>query len=206
MLTGTAPSGSQIVDFVGYGEANASESRPSPALTNTTAAIRGSGGCVDTDDNHADFTTAQPSPRNSRSALAPCFAPATPQIPSAGVTNAASFLPGAIAPGEIITIFGSSLGPEALARLQLTADRQFVAKSVSGTRVLFDGVPAPIIYTTAGQVSAVVPYAVSGRATTDLQVEYNGRTSNRVTLNVAPSSPGICSGSVGNGEGVPPLS
>ena len=191
VLTGTAPSGSQIVDFVGYGEANASESGPAPALTNTTAAIRGSGGCVDTNDNRVDFTIGQPSPRNSRSALAPCFAPVTPQISSAGVTNAASFLPGAIAPGEIITIFGSSLGPEALAGLQLTPDRQFVTKLVSGTRVLFDGVPAPIIYTTAGQVSAVVPYALSGRATTDLQVEYDGRASNRVTLNVAPSSPGI---------------
>jgi uncharacterized protein (TIGR03437 family) len=191
VLTGTSPSGSQIVDFVGYGEANASESRPTLALTNTTAAIRRSGGCVDTNDNQTDFTTGQPSPRNSRSALAPCFAPPTPQISSAGVTNAATFLPGAIAPGEIVTIFGSSLGPEALAGLQLTPDRQFITKSLSGTRVLFDGVPAPIIYTTAGQVSAIVPYAVSARTTTDLQVEYNGRTSNRITVDVVPSRPGI---------------
>jgi uncharacterized protein (TIGR03437 family) len=191
LLTGTSPSTSQIVDFVGYGEANASESRPTAALTNTTAAIRRSGGCVDTNDNQTDFTTGPPSPRNSRSASAPCFTPATPQISSAGVTNAATFLPGAIAPGEIITIFGSSLGPEALSGLQLTPDRQFITKSVSGTRVLFDGVPGPIIYTTAGQVSAIVPYAVSARATTDLQVEYNGRISNRITLEVVPSTPGI---------------
>jgi uncharacterized protein (TIGR03437 family) len=191
VLTGTSPSGSQIVDFVGYGEANASENRPAPALTNTTAAMRRSGGCVDTNNNQLDFTIGPPSPHNTRSASAPCFAPATPQISSAGVTNAATFLPGAIAPGEIVTIFGSSLGPEALAGLQLTADAQFVTKSLSGTRVLFDGVPAPIIYTTAGQVSAIVPYAVSARGTTDLQVEYNGRTSNRITLDVVASRPGI---------------
>ncbi len=191
VLTGTSPGGSQTVDFIGYGEANASENQPAPALTNTTAAVRRSGGCVDTNNNQADFTTAQPSPRNSRSAIAPCFVPPTPQISSAGVTNAATFLPGAIAPGEIITIFGSSLGPEALAGLQLSPDAQFITKSVSGTRVLFDGTPAPIVYTSAGQVSAIVPYGVSSRATTDLQVEYNGRISNRITLDVVPSRPGI---------------
>jgi predicted extracellular nuclease len=64
LLTGTFPSGSQILDFVGYGEANASETRPAAALTNTTAAIRRSGGCVDTNDNQTDFITGTPSPKN----------------------------------------------------------------------------------------------------------------------------------------------
>jgi uncharacterized protein (TIGR03437 family) len=191
VLTGTFPSGSQIVDFIGYGEANASENQPAPALTNTTAELRRSGGCDDTNNNQADFMTGLPSPRNSQSAFAPCFVPATPRISSAGVTNAATFLPGALAPGEIITIFGSSLGPEALAGLQLTPDAQFITKSVSGTRVLFDGAPAPIVYTSTGQVSAIVPFGVSSRGTTDLQVEYNGRISNRITLDVLPSRPGI---------------
>ena len=73
VLTGTSPSGSQIIDFIGYGEANASENQPAPALTNTTAAVRRSGGCVDTNNNQADFTTGQPSSRNSRSPFAPAL-------------------------------------------------------------------------------------------------------------------------------------
>jgi predicted extracellular nuclease len=52
-LTGTCPTG--LVDFMGYGAANCSETSPTPALTNTTAALRKSDGAQDTDDNSADF-------------------------------------------------------------------------------------------------------------------------------------------------------
>ena len=68
-LTGTCPSGGGIVDFVGYGAANCSETSPTGTLSNTTADIRRSGGCDDTDQNLADFTIATPAPRNS--AIAP---------------------------------------------------------------------------------------------------------------------------------------
>jgi uncharacterized protein len=71
-LSGTAPSGSQIVDFVGYGAANAAEGSTAPELTNTAAAIRQSAGCTDTNNNRADFQGGSPSPRNSRSQAKPC--------------------------------------------------------------------------------------------------------------------------------------
>ena len=51
-----------MVDFVGYGNANASEGGPAPALTNTTAAIRQAGGCADTNNNRADFSVGSPAP------------------------------------------------------------------------------------------------------------------------------------------------
>jgi uncharacterized protein (TIGR03437 family) len=57
-----------------------------------------------------------------------------PQI--ASVVNAASGTAGALAPGEIFSIFGLGVG---------------------GT-VLVNGVPAPPLYTSSGQVNAVVPY------------------------------------------------
>jgi len=62
----------QIVDLVGYGAANFFESAPTPLLTNTTAALRSSAGCTDTDVNNADFTTGAPAPRNTASPLSPC--------------------------------------------------------------------------------------------------------------------------------------
>ena len=43
-----------------------------PALSNTTAALRGGGGCTDTDVNESDFAGATPAPRNSATAAAPC--------------------------------------------------------------------------------------------------------------------------------------
>ena len=47
-----------------------------------------------------------------------------------------------------------------------------VTNSLAGTQVLFDGVAAPMIYTLKGQVSAVVPYAVAGKTSTQVQVQY----------------------------------
>jgi uncharacterized protein len=68
-LVGACPSG--VVDFVGYGATACAETAPAPGLTNTTAALRNSGGCSDTDSNAADFTTGAPTPRNS-SSTSPC--------------------------------------------------------------------------------------------------------------------------------------
>jgi uncharacterized protein len=62
--TGACPT-ANIVDLVGFGAANCSETAPTPALTNTTAAIRLNGGATDTDSNVADFATGAPTPRNS---------------------------------------------------------------------------------------------------------------------------------------------
>src|ERR1035437_3072227 len=66
-LDGAAPSGSQIIDFVGYGGAYSAEGSPVAALDNTTAAIRKSGGCSDTNNNRVDFSLGSPAPRNSHS-------------------------------------------------------------------------------------------------------------------------------------------
>ena len=76
-LSGTCPTGLSVIDFVGYNStANCFEgSAPTPALSNTTAAIRLSNGCTDTDQNGSDFVTGVPTPRNSLSALNPCSTP-----------------------------------------------------------------------------------------------------------------------------------
>lgn len=72
-LSGSCPTGASIIDFVGFGTANCFEgSGATPALTNTTAALRNMNGCTDTDNNSADFTTGAPNPRNSASPASPC--------------------------------------------------------------------------------------------------------------------------------------
>jgi hypothetical protein len=63
----------QIVDLVGYDGANFFEgSAPAPAASNTTAVLRGAGGCTDSDDNAADFAAGAPGPRNAASPPSPC--------------------------------------------------------------------------------------------------------------------------------------
>jgi uncharacterized protein (TIGR03437 family) len=113
------------------------------------------------------------------------------QLSAAGIVNAASFKSGGVAPGEIVTIYGSGFGPVTIATAELTADRRSLAKQLSATRVLFDGVPSPMVYSVDGQLSAVVPYAVAGKQTAAVQVEYVGVRSNSVMLPVVGASPAL---------------
>ncbi|MEY2890789.1 MAG: hypothetical protein RJA98_697 [Pseudomonadota bacterium] len=62
----------QIVDLVGFGSATFFEGSAAPTLTSSTALFRQAGGCSDTDNNSADFSTSTPAPRTSASPLAPC--------------------------------------------------------------------------------------------------------------------------------------
>jgi hypothetical protein len=64
-LSGACPASASILDKVGYGAANCSETATTPALTNTTSASRKGGGSIDTDNNLADFTVGDPSPRGA---------------------------------------------------------------------------------------------------------------------------------------------
>lgn len=69
----TAVQAERIIDLVGYGTANFHEGPDAaPGLSNTTAGFREGNGCVDTDDNAADFTAAAPAPRNTASPASAC--------------------------------------------------------------------------------------------------------------------------------------
>jgi uncharacterized protein (TIGR03437 family) len=114
---------------------------------------------------------------------------ARPSFTAAAIVNAASFKGGAVAPGEMVTIFGTGIGPTTLAGFQIA--NNLVSASVAGTRFLFDGNPAPIIYVSATQSTVMVPYAVAGKTTTQVVAEYQGVQSAPVTLNVADAVPGL---------------
>jgi uncharacterized protein (TIGR03437 family) len=113
-----------------------------------------------------------------------------PVLGSAAIVNAASYAGGAVAPGELLTIFQANFGPGALVPAALDSNG-LVSSNLSGTQVFFDGKAAPLIYSLAGQVSAVVPYEVSGKQQTVVQYEYNSVMSNPVTVPVAATAPAI---------------
>jgi uncharacterized protein (TIGR03437 family) len=124
-----------------------------------------------------------------------------PTATAAGVVNAASFQGGPVAPGELVTIFGTAIGPTTLAGYQITAYNYF--DSLAGnTTVLFDGIPAPLIYASAGQTTAIVPYSVAGQSSTQMVVVYQGQTSAPTTVPVAAAAPALFSAnSSGKGNG-----
>jgi uncharacterized protein (TIGR03437 family) len=114
----------------------------------------------------------------------------SPVFTAQGVANAASYQGARVVPGELIVIFGSDLGPPALQQPSVSPSG-VVATIAGGTRVLFDGTAAPMVYASAGQVSAVAPFGIQGRASTQVQVEYLGVLSAPVAIPVAGALPGI---------------
>ena len=134
------------------------------------------------------------------------------------ITNAASYATGAVSPGENIVLFGTSIGPPTLTYGTLNASGTLLNTSAGNTRVLFDGVPAPVVYAWDPQTSVMVPYEVAGRPTTSVVVEYQGVQSAPVVYSVRPAVPGIYTqnysgtgpgaivnqdGVTGNGPGTP---
>jgi uncharacterized protein (TIGR03437 family) len=114
---------------------------------------------------------------------------AAPSFSVTGVVNAASGSSGAVAAFEVLAVRGTGLGPES--GVTMTTSGGKCATTAGGTRVLFDGVAAPVLYASSTQVYAVVPGAVAGRGTTSVQVEYGGVASQSVALNVADYAPAV---------------
>jgi uncharacterized protein (TIGR03437 family) len=106
------------------------------------------------------------------------------------VVNAASYAEGAIAPGEIVLLGGSNLGPSPLVGLSLDANG-FVSTTAGGVQVTFNGTPAPIVYASATAVAVVAPYELDGKGSADIQVKVGGQVSNTLTVPVTASAPGI---------------
>ena len=126
-------------------------------------------------------------------ALLPCVGVAQTVKPTiSAIVNVASYGAGPIAPGEMVAIFGSAMGPPQLVNLQLDAQGK-VATTLAEVQVLFDGTAAPLIYVSQTQISAMVPYGVAGKNTTQVQVVYRGIASDAFSKAVAQSAPGLFS-------------
>jgi uncharacterized protein (TIGR03437 family) len=117
------------------------------------------------------------------------LAPSGTKIAAAAIVNGADYAEGPVAPGELVTIFGYSVGPAIGAVMDIKSAT--VATLLAGSRVLFDGVAAPLLYTDSGQVNAVVPHSVVGQTSTRVQMEYLGLTSDALSVPVDAGSPGI---------------
>jgi uncharacterized protein (TIGR03437 family) len=76
------------------------------------------------------------------------------------VVNAASFgQPDYVAPGEIVSITGLSIGPAQPVSYSVVSG--VVSSNLNGLQVLIDGLAAPILYASANQINAIMPWGVT---------------------------------------------
>ena len=154
---------------------------PAPWAAIASLALDGSGNLFAADDDLSRIVEL-PSATG-------CTASVLPLIPEPGPVSAANYV-GLVAPGELVAIFGTVVGPAQPAGLAVDANGM-LATSIGQTQVLFDGVPAPMVYASPGQTMAIVPFGVAGQIYTNLQVSVNGYLSNAVPVQLTESQPGI---------------
>ena len=114
-----------------------------------------------------------------------------PQPTIMSVLNAASYATGAVSPGELVTIFGTAIGPATPVGAATNPSSGKLATTIGGVQVLFNGIPAPMIYAASERVSAVVPYEMASVASPLVWIEYAGQTSNEFELTSTTTAPAL---------------
>ncbi|MBK5294878.1 MAG: hypothetical protein JJE04_24770 [Acidobacteriia bacterium] len=108
-----------------------------------------------------------------------------PAISPGGIVSAASFTPGPLAPGGIISIFGSSLsqGTNPAPAFPLPTE-------LGGTRVASGGVNAPLFFGSPGQVNLMLPYTLTPNTSHQLALRRSGQFPIAEII-VADAQPGL---------------
>jgi uncharacterized protein (TIGR03437 family) len=94
------------------------------------------------------------------------------------IANNSSGVGSQLAPGEIIYIKGSGLGPG-------NGVSGPYGTALAGVEVTFNSVPGTLLYVSSTQIDVVVPYEVAGAATTSMIVTYQGAQSAPLSQQVA---------------------
>jgi uncharacterized protein (TIGR03437 family) len=114
------------------------------------------------------------------------IAPPIPVVSTNGIVNALSSLP-SIAPGSLISIWGTNLAPAAA-----TPDPPaLVANSIGGTSVTINGFAAPLLYVSPTLINAQLPFEVGPGAAARLVVEVDGAKSAPALFPVTATAPGV---------------
>ena len=108
-----------------------------------------------------------------------------PLVNAGGVVNAASFN-APVAPGSLVSIFGSHLAPNVAQAASIP-----LPDSLAGVAVSFNGLIAPLLFVAPGQINAQLPFEISSSASVDVVVNNNGVLSAPQTVQVSPYGPGI---------------
>jgi uncharacterized protein (TIGR03437 family) len=116
-----------------------------------------------------------------------------PAVNDGGVVNNASFAPSpaGVAPGSIAAVFGSSLNNGSSALSSSFGLDGRLAANLGGAGVTLNGIPAPIFYSTPGQLGIQIPFELAGLSSGTIQVTVGGQTSAPRTVFLDGFAPGI---------------
>jgi len=115
---------------------------------------------------------------------------------AAGVVNAASYATQApIAPGTLISVFGSQLSDSSAGANSLP-----LPVNLGGSSMVIAGAQAPLLYASNGQVNAQVPYGIQVNAGQQYVIARGSMLSVAQGLTIAAASPGVFT-SDGSGKG-----
>jgi uncharacterized protein (TIGR03437 family) len=113
-----------------------------------------------------------------------------PSCISPDILNSATFTGGQVSPGEFVTLTGLGIGPNNGVTYEPDAEGN-LPTTLGGVQVLFNGVPAPLVYVQSQQVNALAPFELSGSATTTVTLKYNAAVFGPVILPVGLGPPGL---------------
>ncbi len=105
-----------------------------------------------------------------------------------GIFNAASYATATVSPGELITIFGSNVGPTTAATMSIS--NGYVTTNLSNVTLTIGGENAPLLYVSANQVTAQVPYEC-GLGPNAVVLTNGSNPPANSTVTVAATEPGI---------------
>jgi uncharacterized protein (TIGR03437 family) len=121
-----------------------------------------------------------------------------------GVVNSASFDGEPLAPGTIVSLFGSALSSATLASGGLGAKSLPLPAELGNTRVTVAGQPLPLLFVREDQVNGILPFELGDRATEALplvvQRTDSGALSTAVPLSLSAARPGAFT-QTGTGSG-----
>ena len=106
-------------------------------------------------------------PTNSRQVVVYGLLPGVPGV--ASVVNSASYSFGGVAPGELVTIFGTSVGPATAAYASVDPITRKLPVTLGEVQVTFGDTPAALLYSASGQINAVVPFNVAGKSSVEMK-------------------------------------
>jgi uncharacterized protein (TIGR03437 family) len=149
----------------------------------------------------AIYPTAPPYPGSATLTINLTYSLPPPPLINA-IVSAASFQPGPLAPGEIISIFGDNIAPLKDSTTLIGIPPLLSFPFFSGlTKVTFNGTSGAITYAAQGQVNAIVPWGLAGQTTATVVLSNYGVDTSSVTLPVSSSAAAIFAA---NGSGTGP--
>jgi uncharacterized protein (TIGR03437 family) len=122
-----------------------------------------------------------------------------PLVAPGGVLNAASYqLQGGLAPGSLVSIFGSLLAQGAVSAPSLP-----LTSTLSGTTVTIAGRKLPLLFAGPDQVNAMIPYDLAINASHQVVVQRGTALSNPEAISVLSSQSGVFTKDLtGTGTGI----